>query len=418
VFVEIDSPGGSPADSAQLANFLAFDLDPGKVRTVAYVPQQARGDAALIALACDDIVVGRSAILGGPGDYDLNRREIDEVTVVLRDKLAPRKGRSWSLPVAMFDPKLEVFEFTHLDKTGFFSEDEVKTQPDAADWKKQRAVTSPRDVFAAKGKEAVDFQLAARVADDSGDLVRAYGLDRDPMHVAPGWVDMLVRGLASPWVAALLFVVGGVAIYIELQAPGVGLGGFLAAVCFALFFWSRFLGGTADWLEVILFAIGVGFILLEVFVLPGMGIFGIGGGLLILVSLVLASQTFILPHNSYQFGRVVASIWTLFGGVAGAILAIALLHRWLPKMPVVNRMFLEPFSPAEADEISRREALADYSELLGQQGVATTILKPGGKARIGDREYPVISDGEIIARGTRVVVVEAAGNRIVVQTVG
>lgn len=416
VFVAIDSPGGSPVDSVQLANFLAFQLDPGKVRTVAYVPEQARADAALIALACDDVLIGPRAVLGGPGAHEFTAPEIQQTTAVVREELAPRQGRAWSLPVATFDPDLEVFRYTHLDQVGYFSEAEAKALPDADAWKQGAAVTTPGSVFSAKGDEAVQFQLARRVVNSAGDLVRLYGLEGDPAHIAPSWTDLLVRALASPWMAALLFIVGGAAMYVELQTPGIGLGGFLAAVCFALFFWSRFLGGTAGWLEVILFAIGVVCVLLEIFVLPGFGVFGLGGGLLILVSLVLASQTFVLPRNPYQFGRVITSLWTVIGGVAGAVAAIVLLHRWLPKAPVLNRLFLEPFSPAEAEEIRRREALADYSDLLGQEGVATTVLKPGGKVRIGDREYSVVSDGDVVPRGARVVVIEARGNHVVVQS--
>ena len=71
----------------------------------------------------------------------------------------------------------------------------------------------------------------------------------------------------------------------------MGIGGFVSAVAFMLFFWSKFLHGTAGWLEVLLFLGGVCFLLLEVLVLPGFGIFGLGGGAMILASLVLASQT-------------------------------------------------------------------------------------------------------------------------------
>ena len=78
----------------------------------------------------------------------------------------------------------------------------------------------------------------------------------------------------------------------------------MAAVCFLLFFWSRYLGGTAGWLEVMLFVAGASCVLLEVFVIPGFGIFGLGGGALILASLILASQTFVVPQNDYQFDQL------------------------------------------------------------------------------------------------------------------
>ena len=64
--LQIDSAGGSPRDSVRLGNFLA-DLDQSRVRTVAYIPQQARGDAIIVALACDHTVVHPEAVLGGSG---------------------------------------------------------------------------------------------------------------------------------------------------------------------------------------------------------------------------------------------------------------------------------------------------------------------------------------------------------------
>jgi ClpP class serine protease len=64
VCIQIDSPGGSVIESTRLANYLA-DLDPSQIRTVGYVTREARADAALIAFACDHLVVQASAVIGG-----------------------------------------------------------------------------------------------------------------------------------------------------------------------------------------------------------------------------------------------------------------------------------------------------------------------------------------------------------------
>src|SRR6202000_2857440 len=98
----------------------------------------------------------------------------------------------------------------------------------------------------------------------------------DMRPIAPGWVDRLVYVLNDDIMTGLLILVGIACIYMELHFT-TGLFGILATVCFGLFFWSRFLGGTADWLEVTLFLIGVAFIAMEVFVAPGFGVFGISG---------------------------------------------------------------------------------------------------------------------------------------------
>jgi membrane-bound serine protease (ClpP class) len=78
-------------------------------------------------------------------------------------------------------------------------------------------------------------------------------------------------------------------------------------------------------------------------------------------------------------------------------------------------MLLEPPSPTEAESISQRETMLDASNLVGARGTTTTPLVPGGKARFGNRVLDVIAEGELIGRGSEVVIVEVRGNRIVVE---
>ena len=80
-------------------------LDPSKVRTVAYIPNEARSDAALVALACDQVVMHPRAVLGGSGAHQLSADEIADVQQSIRKSLAPRKGRSWSLMAAHDRPE-------------------------------------------------------------------------------------------------------------------------------------------------------------------------------------------------------------------------------------------------------------------------------------------------------------------------
>ena len=146
----------------------------------------------------------------------------------------------------------------------------------------------------------------------------------------------------------------------------------------------------------------------------GMGIFALGGGLMMIASLILASQTFIVPHSSYELHQMTNSLLVVGGAAGGTVAAIAALRRWLPHAPVFNRMLLEPPSPEEMEYIDQREALVNYDHLLGQAGITMTRLLPSGKAQIGDEMVDVISSGEFIDRDCPIVVVEVRGNRVVV----
>lgn len=411
----IDSAGGSLGDSIRLANFLA-DQDPGRVRTVAYVPEEALADASLVALACDHVVMHPEAVLGGEGDIVFSNRDLELARDTIRKVIAKRKSRSWSLPTAMIDPNLEVFRYTRLGKvkySEYFSEEEWREQADSDQWKQGEPVTERP--FQVSGREAVDYWLAHEVVEDFAELKELYGLEADPALSEPGWAQFLIDAMAHPAVAFFLLVVGFSAIYAELHAPGIGIGGFLALVCFLLFFWSRFLGGTAGWLEVTLFVAGVLCLLLEVFVLPGFGIFGLGGGLLILVSLILASQTFFLPQNTYQAAELRRTLTMLGASAVAVIAAVVLLNRWLPRARFLGGMVLHPPSDEEVEDLSQRESLVHFESLLGAQGITTTQLTPSGKARFGSQLVDVMADSEVIPQGTEIVVVEVLGNRVLVR---
>jgi membrane-bound ClpP family serine protease len=417
----IDSPGGAPLESKRLADFL-IALPGEEIRTVAYIPNEARADAALVAMACDQIVMHPQAILGGPGQYQMTRDEIVRNRFTLRDSLAPHKSRSWSLWAAMFDPHLDVYRCQRLGDVEYFSHDELRSrQPKLAQgekgppWEEGDRVTTPGQVLSLSGERAQEYGLATWVVDNFAQFKQHYGLENDPTLVEPGWVDHLARFLGRPEMVAVLIFLGGLGIYIELHAPGLGIGAFMAVVAFALFFWSHFLEGTAGWLEVTLFVTGCICLLTEIFVLPGFVIFGLGGGALILASIVLASQTFFIPQNDYQLARLQNSLFALTLSVGGLIGAIWVLNHWLPRAPVLQHVFLSPPEGEEAEIISRREMLVDLDNLVGAIGVATTPLGPSGKARFGNHLVDVISSGEFIYRDSQVVVTEVHGNRVVVR---
>jgi membrane-bound serine protease (ClpP class) len=157
--------------------------------------------------------------------------------------------------------------------------------------------------------------------------------------------------------------------------------------------------------------------LLEVFVLPGFGIFGFGGGLMVIASLILASQTFVLPHNSGEMAELRNSLMVVTASSVGTIAAALVLRRYLPRAPMFSRLMLNPLEADEKDDLEYREVVADFSDLVGQVGRATTNLRPAGRAEIGGDLVDVIAEGEPIDRGAAVQVVFAKANRVLVRRV-
>ena len=167
-----------------------------------------------------------------------------------------------------------------------------------------------------------------------------------------------------------------------------------------------------------LFGAGVSCVALELFVIPGFGIFGLGGGAMVILSLVLASQTFLqLPQNEYQLSEFRDSLLVVAAGGAGLVAAIVMFRRYAHRAPIVRNVMLAPPEGEELDELQQREAIVEWEYLRGKRGTTTTKLTPAGKARFGDQLVDVVSDGELIPPGTDVYVVEVRGNHVLVDRV-
>lgn len=435
VCLKVNSPGGSLSESVQLANYLA-DLDESRIRTVAFVEKQALADAVLPVWACDHVVVQTGAKLGGPGAITINTELIDDLRGTLK-RIAKQKHKPWSLVMAMFDRDTQVFEyrrpgsnvswalseeefamlFPH-DVTVDRSEDEAAGDASSertAPPKQGPEITSLGETLQLSSEQALSLGMAQYEVDRFAELLPLYQLADEPALIGPNWAIELIDALASPQFSGALLFVGMFALVVELSAPGIGVGGFLASLCFLMFFWSNFLNGTAEFLEILLFVAGLVFLALEIFALPGFGIFGIGGAAMILVSLVLASQTFAIPTNDYQVAQLTRSFLPLLGAVAGVIGSTYFLRRYLHRTPFLNRMVLIPPSGEDLEDLSRRETVVSYDDLLGRTGVARTRLTPSGKAMIDDELVSVVTDGGHIDKGQPIRVIAVTGNRIEVE---
>ena len=432
VCLQLDSPGGSVVESTRLANFLA-ELDPSRVRTVAYVSREARADAALIGFACDHLVMNPSAVLGGGGAVEISTEDADDMMSPIRE-IAKRKSKTWSLMASIVDPQLEVHRYSMdgMTETLYLCADEYAerfgeaaavgdgaaaggTAVGGTGWQQGETVTMPDEVLQVDGRQAQILGFSRFVVDSFDELNQLYQLPESPALIGPNWAFDLIDALASPQLSGLLLFIGGFALMSELSSPGLGIGGFLAAVCYMLFFWSNFLHGTAEVLEVMLFLTGLACIVIEIFLIPGFGVFGLGGAALVLVSFVLASQTFVLPTNDYQNQQLSQSMFTVAMAGAGIFTAAFLLRKYLHRLPALGNIMLLPPDDEGRQELELRETVVDHQRLVGQFGTVRTQLTPSGKAVLAGDVFDVISEGELIEKGSEIEVVEALGNRIIVR---
>jgi membrane-bound serine protease (ClpP class) len=189
-------------------------------------------------------------------------------------------------------------------------------------------------------------------------------------------------------------------------------------LCFSLFFWSRFLGGTAGVLELILFLLGFGLLALELLVIPGFGVCGLSGIVLVVASLIMASQTFAGLTAGQTLDRAARGFMPIAGALVTVIAAGFVLSRFLPALPWLNRMILTPPGYIPEGPRLRPDLLSAETGgpvRIGARCQTVSPLRPAGKVQVGDLLLDVVSEGGWVDAGQAVQVVQVEGNRVVVR---
>jgi len=425
LLVEIDSPGGLKSESLSIAEMLR-DID--WAYTVAFVPREALSGAALITYGFDELVVDKFARIGDIGiiQYDpqlfafrFAPEKIQSVLVSQARDLAQSKGRSAELAEAMIHKEYVVYQREKDGKTEFKGIDSANENAPDDDWKV--VSESQKGFLTVNGVRAEELGLAQGFAADRKEICGDFGIDPATTTVLKHTsTDTIVYYLNHPFVTGLLILVGLIAFFSELSMPGIGVGGLTSGLCAALFFWSRFLGGTSTWLEIVLFGAGVVFLLMEFFVIPGWGISGIMGLMLLVASVFMASQDFIVPTNERQWNQFLTSSLVLMLATALFCVAAAIIIRNIGYIPVFSKLILSPpvgevkISPAD-----KKPVMTEHPTIsIGDWGRAESLLRPAGRAIFAGQSFDVVSDGEFIDPGTQIRVITIKGNRIVVSAIG
>jgi membrane-bound serine protease (ClpP class) len=427
VFFQIDSMGGLDTSADNIADLIAGMKE---MKTVAYIDDRALGVAALLPLACRDIVFKKSAQMGDVSKIITGRNQLQELSeakvMVLTKKasfLARAKGHPEAVARAMVDPQAEVLEAQDQQTGGVRLLLREEVEADRGRFQGVQVRKSAGSNLTLSGDEAASFGLGQVVANEE-ELKGLYGLRGKIIRVdAPGWVDSLVTVLTDPYVSWLLLFVGLFMLVIELKLPGIGLPAITSALAFLLFFWSHYLSGTADQLEIIIFLVGMVSLALELFVFPGFGVFGMAGILLMLASIVMASHTFVWPTQEYEYREMGHTLIQLTAALVAVAGGAVILARYLPSLPLFNRLILkpEPWTMDDAVDPSTKPPMEGYESLaflIGETGRTTSPLRPTGKARFGGMLIDVTADGFYVEPDSLVEVVDVQGTRVIVKKLG
>ncbi|ASB50248.1 NfeD family protein [Alkalitalea saponilacus] len=236
--------------------------------------------------------------------------------------------------------------------------------------------------------EAVEHGFCDGIARSIDDVLEQLGVpDAEVVSFRPTFYDNLKGFLTSPILRGMLILVILGGIYFELQSPGIGFPIIAAIVAAVLYFAPLYLDGLAANWEIMLFVIGVVLIALEIFVIPGFGVAGISGTILVVTGLVLSLlDNVVFDFSGVKTKELMEALLTVFGGMFGGILLVIYLsNRWTasPTAPL-SRITLQT-----SQDINQGYVSVDthYKSLVGKTGVSSTVLRPSGKVTIEGEVY-------------------------------
>ncbi len=385
ILIEMDTYGGAVTDADEIRTRILES----KIPVYVFINKDAASAGALISIACDSIYmapgssIGAATVVNGadgaaaPDKYQSYMRSMMRST-------AEATGRNPQIAEAMVDEKLVVPGLSDAESVITFSVSEaIKNGYCEGEYVSQKAIL-----------EAQNLQSAQVIAYEEKT------------------VDSIISFFLNPAVSGLLIllIIGG--IYFELQTPGVGFPLALAISAALLYFIPYYLNGLAENWEILAFVIGLLLLVVEFFVIPGFGVFGVAGIVLTLGGLVLG----MLPNEALDFKWVPSSqlFSALLTVILAALAAVGLVF-WLT--PKVNEWgAFKHLTLATTQDRSQGYTASVYSEsLVGKIGTVHSRLRPSGKVELDGEIFDAYSRGDFLEKGQAIEVISTEGTSLRVK---
>jgi membrane-bound serine protease (ClpP class) len=396
VILDMDTYGGELSAATDMLEALLGTSVP----TITYIDSNAGSAGALVSLSTRRIFMAPVSAIGAA---------------------APVTSTGQDLPSTMQDKVVSYFSGyfrSAADKNGYDPDIAQAFISKDTEVKIGNTVIHPSGtLLTLSSKEAarvIDGKpvLASGIADSLPDLLKKAGLEGAIHTVEPSGFETLAFWLTT--FAPVLLLGGILGVYIELKIGGFGVAGFLAALCFLLFFFGSYVAGLAGWEVAIVFAIGLTLIISEIAIHPGTIIPGLIGLLLVGISVVWA----MIDHNPHEpliptGDMLERPLINLGVTIFLACIAIPAIARFLPDTPFFRFIALARTQP-RGPSFSDRTVDSPASISVGANGIALSTLRPSGNARFGAAIVDVITRGEFIEPASPIRVLAIEGSRIVV----
>ena len=356
-----------------------------------FIDDNAASAGALIAIACDSIYmkpggkIGAATVVNQTGEqvpdkYQSYMRATMRATAEAHGKDTIVTGsdtvlvwhRNPAIAEAMVDPRLYV-----------------------------EGVSDTGQVLTFTTSEAILHGYCEGIAESMEEVISKLGIEEYELHsYNPSGTDRIIGFLINPLISGVLImiIIGG--IYFELQSPGIGFPLGASVVAALLYFAPLYLEGMAQNWELILFIVGIILIMVEIFAIPGFGVAGVAGIIAVITGLTLSLVDNVVFEDPEFTGEGLSLLMRSLSLVLVAALLGLITSLWATRKLLTSTAFsrLSLKSEQRIEEGFIGVETEQYS-LVGEAGVAHTVLRPSGKVMIHNKLYDAASEYGFIEKG-------------------
>ncbi|MGN1387579.1 MAG: nodulation protein NfeD [Bacillus sp. (in: firmicutes)] len=370
IIFKINTPGGLVSAAEDIGKLFSDT----SIKTIAWVDNRALSAGAYIALNADQIYMAPGSTMGSAAIITSSGNAADEKSqsawLAAMESAAEKNGRDPRYAMAMADATVELPEGL-----------------------------SDGSLLTLTEKSAFNVGYSEGTVSNLDGLLAEIGLENAEVRdIEETFVEKLARFLTNPVVIPFLLTIGILGLVIELFSPGFGIPGGVGITSLILYFFGHMVAGFVGYEALLLFIIGLIFILLEFFV-PG-GILGILGLSAVVGSLFMAGEN-----------NTLIAVSLLIAIMVSLTVSILLVKVFNKNMKFFKKMVLKDATTTEEGYVSN----VNRVELLGKIGTALTPLRPAGIASFNDERVDVVTEGSFIDQDSEVIVVKVEGSRIVVR---
>ena len=362
-----------------------------------FIDDNAASAGALIAIACDSIYmkpggkIGAATVVNQTGEqvpdkYQSYMRATMRATAEAHGKDTLITGsdtlitwhRDPAIAEAMVDPKLYV-----------------------------EGISDTGQVLTFTASEAITHGYCEGTANSLEEVISQLGIEEYELSTyQPSGMDKVIGFLINPLVSGVLImiIIGG--IYFELQSPGVGFALGASIVAALLYFAPLYLEGMAENWELILFIVGIILVMVEIFAIPGFGVAGIAGIIAMITGLTLSLIDNVVFEDPEFTGEGLGILMKSLSLVLVAVLLGVILSLWATRKLLTSTAFGNlSLKSEQRTEEGYIGVETEQQSLVGEEGVAHTVLRPSGRVMIQDKLYDAKSEYGFIERGEAIRVI-------------